>query len=254
MGKGNQGRFIWYELATRDVPAAIAFYGDVARWKTEPFGDDYTMWVGSQGPLGGLRSQSPDEAAVPPYWTSHVIVDDVDATAGRVRDLGGKVLFGPHDIPDVGRFAVIADPQGAVLSIFRPGGPMELHDLAREGEFCWNELVTSDHAAGFAFYSALFGWKVLRDLDMGPLGTYRLFGLGEEDGLGGMMTLPKDARMPPAWVYYVSTDDLDAAIARATGLGAKLLNGPMEVPGGGRIAQLADPQGAAFALHQAPSR
>jgi hypothetical protein len=252
MAIGNRGRFIWYELATHDVPAATAFYGDVARWKPEPFGDDYTRWVGSQGPLGGLRTLTADESGIPPHWTSHVIVDDVDATAALARKLGGKVLFGPEDTPEVGRFAVIADPQGAVLSVFRPREAMEPHDLSKEGEFCWNELMTSDHAAGFAFYSGLFGWTIVQDMDMGQLGTYRVFGLGDADGLGGMMTIPKGTPMPAAWIYYVSTDDLDAAIARATTRGATLLNGPMDVPGGGRIAQLTDPQGAAFALHQAP--
>ena len=84
------------------------------------------------------------------------------------------------------------------------------------------------------------------------MGTYRIFGVGEKQ-LGGMMTTPKGAPMPPMWIYYATTTDLDASIGRATKKGAKVMNGPMDVPGGGRIAgQLYDPQGAAFALHQAP--
>lgn len=255
MAAVNKGRFVWYELLPRDVPAAVAFYSDVAGWRTQPFGEgsDYLMWVGSQGPLGGVM-RLPDELAkmgVPPHWMAHVQVDDVDASAALARKLGGQVRKEPTDIPTVGRFAIISDPQGAVLSMFQPSMPMTLHDPSKEGEFCWNELLTSDSAAAFRFYAELFGWKVLEDKDMGPMGTYRIYGAGETR-LGGMMTTPKGGPMPPMWLYYVSTSDLDAAIARATRRGGKVMNGPMEVPGGGRIAQLTDAQGAAFALHQPP--
>jgi predicted enzyme related to lactoylglutathione lyase len=129
---------------------------------------------------------------------------------------------------------------------------MQLDDPAMDGEFCWNELLTSDSAAAFRFHSELFGWKVLQDMDMGPMGTYRIYGVGEKR-LGGMMTIPKGAPMPSMWVYYVSTDDLDAAIGRATRKGGKVMNGPMDVPGG-RIVQLTDAQGAGFALHQGTAK
>jgi predicted enzyme related to lactoylglutathione lyase len=148
---------------------------------------------------------------------------------------------------------VIADPQGAPISMFKPNDEMTLHDPSKDGEFCWNELLTSDSAAALRFYSELFGWKILQDMDMGPMGTYRIFGVGERR-LGGMMTTPKGAPMPPMWIFYASTSDLDAAIGRATKKGGKVMNGPMDVPGGGRIAQLTDAQGAAFALHQAPKK
>jgi uncharacterized protein len=254
MASVNRGRFVWYEHLTRDVPAAISFYSEVAGWKTQPFNDDgeYTMWVGGQGPLGGVMKLTAEMGGAPPHWMAHVQVDDVDATAAAAKQLGGKVHHEPTDIPEVGRFAVLADPQGAVISVFRPvGGEMELHDPAKEGEFCWNELLTSDGVAAFRFYSELFGWRVLEEMDMGPMGKYRVFGLGELR-LGGIMALPKGASMPPAWLYYVNTRDLDASVARATRNGGKVMNGPMDIPGGGRIAQLSDAQGAAFALHQGP--
>ena len=107
--------------------------------------------------------------------------------------------------------------------------------------------------AAFKFYAEIFGWKTLQEMDMGPMGTYRIYGVGDKQ-LGGMMTTPKGAPMPPMWLYYTETSDLDAAIARATRRGAKVMNGPLDVPTGGRIAQLIDPQGAAFALHQAPKK
>ncbi|HET9597997.1 MAG TPA: VOC family protein [Anaeromyxobacteraceae bacterium] len=254
MPTATKGSFVWYELMPRDVPAAISFYSGVVGWKTQPFGDGgYQMWVGSQGPLGGVM-KLPEEAAragAPPHWMAHVLVDDVDATAAHAAERGGRVCHPPTDIPTVGRFSVLGDPQGATLSVFKPTGAMELHDPARDGEFCWNELLTSDSAAAFRFYSELLGWKVLEDMDMGPMGTYRIYGVGDRR-LGGMMTIPKDTPMPVAWLHYVSTSDLDGAVARATKRGAKVMNS-MDVPGG-RIAQLLDPQGAAFALHQAAKK
>jgi predicted enzyme related to lactoylglutathione lyase len=257
MANANKGHFVWHEHLTKDPKAAIAFYTEVIGWKTQPFaeGGDYVMWVGSQGPLGGVM-KLPDEAAkmgAPPNWMGNVQVDNVDATAALTKKLGGKVYKEPSDIPTVGRFAVIADPQGAAIAIFKPNAVMTLHDSSKEGEFCWNELMTSDTAAAFKFYSEIFGWKILQEMEMGPIGTYRVFGVGELQ-LGGMMTTPKGAPMPPMWIYYTETSNLDAAIGRATKKGAKVMNGPMDVPGGGRIAQLTDPQGAAFALHQAPKK
>jgi len=254
MANANNGRFVWYEHLTKDPKAAIAFYSDVIGWQTQPFGEggDYTMWAGSQGPLGGVIGL-PEQAAkmgAPPHWMGHVHVENVDASAALVKELGGQIHHGPEDIPTVGRFAVIADRQGAFLSIFQPAGDlMKLHDASKPGEFCWSELVTSDSAAAFAFYSKLFGWKVLEDMNMGDMGNYRVFGLGDVR-VGGIMTVPKGSKMPPMWGYYTQVSNLEVAIERATKRDAKVMNGPMEVPGGARIAQLLDPQGAVFALHQ----
>lgn len=254
MATPSKGQFVWYEHLTKDAGRAIGFYSDVVGWKTQPFegGGDYTMWVGSQGPLGGVM-KLPEEAermGAPPHWEAHVQVDDVDATVALTRKLGGKVYKEPTDIPNVGRFAVLADPQGASFCVFRPAEAMTAHDVSKEGEFCWNELLTTDQEAAFRFYSQLFGWQILERMDMGPMGTYLVFGVGDRR-LGGMMA-PKGQGMPPMWIFYTETSDLDSALQRAGKKGARVMTGPMEVPGGGRIAVLQDPQGAVFALHQAP--
>jgi predicted enzyme related to lactoylglutathione lyase len=257
MAQSNIGEFVWHELMAKDARGAIDFYTEVIGWKTEPFGPDYTMWVSSQGPLGGTM-KLPESAAnkgVPPHWIGSVQVASVDDTAAHAKRLGGSVYQEPMDIPKVGRYAVIADPQGAVLALFKPGGaPMERHDPSKEGEFCWNELMTSDRQAALRFYSELFGWKTGRDMDMGDKGTYTTFGLGGEQDLGGMMTTPKALGMPPTWIYYTETHDLDGTLARAKRRGGKVMNGPMEVPGGGSVAQLTDPQGVVFALHASPKK
>ena len=255
MTQSNVGHFVWHELMAKDPKAAIDFYTEVIGWKTEPFGPDYTMWVGSQGPLGGTMPL-PEAAAkmgAHPHWIGSVQVESVDKTAALALKLRGKVHKEPADIPTVGRYCVIEDPQGAAIDLFKPSGAMALHDSAKEGAFCWNELMTSDQPAAFEFYSELFGWKKVRDMDLGDKGTYLVFGIGETE-LGGLMTLPKGMQMPPMWIYYTETSDLTAAMGRAKKRGGKVLNGPMDVPGGGRIAQLQDPQGVLFAFHEAQKK
>lgn len=257
----NTGALVWYELLTTDPKAAIAFYTKVTGWTTQAWdAGDYTMWVGDQGPLGGV-TLLPDAAkamGASPYWQANVQVANVDQTLEQVKQLGGKIYI-VEDVPKVGRLAVIADPQGAVLAVFQPAGdPMPPHDIAKNGEFSWHELYTTDHEAGFAFYRQIAGWEKLGEFDMGPMGTYLLWGRNGQQ-LGGMMTKPKDMKtpdgreVPPSWLYYITVSDFDAAFERAKEAGAKVLNGPMPVPGGQRIVQLMDPQGAAFALVTPPA-
>ena len=256
MANAQPGNFVWYDLLTKDPKAAMAFYGETIGWKTQPFGDShYTMWTASQGPLGGVM-ELPAEAAkmgAPPHWIGNVCVANVDETVKKVKELGGKVMKEAEDIPTVGRFAVVTDPQGGAISLFTPKGEMKLHDMEQQGEFCWNELMTTDLEGAFAFYEKIFGWTKIQDMDMGPMGTYRIFGIGDKQ-VGGMMKKPDGAPMPTAWTYYAQVADVEAAIARATKQGAKVLNGPMDVPGGGRVAVLMDPQGAAFAMHRNPPK
>jgi predicted enzyme related to lactoylglutathione lyase len=250
----NYGRFVWYELLTPDPHAAVSFYTDVIGWDTQEWENGYTMWVSSQGPLGGVM-RLPDDArkdGVRPHWTSYVEVADVDATAAQVRGLGGRVLVEPTDLPKLGaRFTIIADPQGASIYAYKPFDVMKLHDSTKPGEFTWSELLTSDHDGAFAFYSSLFGWQRLGEHDLGPMGVYLLYGVGEEQ-LGGMFTKTKEMLISPTWSYYVEVDGLDVRVEKAKAKGATLLNGPMDVPGGSRIAQILDPQGVMFAMHERP--
>ncbi|MFP2903867.1 VOC family protein [Pyxidicoccus sp. 3LFB2] len=259
--KNVTGRILWYELLTKDMQGALAFYPEVVGWQPQAseLGGNYKMWVGGQGPLGGV-TELPEQAkqsGASSYWHGTVQVANVDETVAEVTRLGGQV-YANSNLPAVGRFAVIADPQGAVIVFFTPVKDMLSRDLAKQGEFSWHELYTTDPEAAFTFYERIAGWERLGELDMGAMGKYLLWG---RDGvqLGGMLTLPKglkrpDGRdVPPSWMYYVTVNDLDAALARATAKGARVLNGPMEVPTGQRIVQLMDPQGAAFALTTPPT-
>ena len=244
------GRFIWYELLTPSVAGAKAFYSDVVGWSCNEAMPGYTV-VGPGAGIGGIMETPAELKAqgVPPNWTGYVAVDDVDASAAQVTELGGTVMRTPQDIPGIGRFAIVADPTGAVIAIMTPApleGPRPQPPAGAAGTAGWHELYAGDLETAFAFYAELFGWKQDSDMDMGPMGAYRLF--SNADGqVGGMMKKP--AEVPaPAWLYYFRTGDIEAAKARVTKAGGQVMSGPMEVPGGDWIIQAADPQGAMFAL------
>ncbi|MBZ0111343.1 MAG: VOC family protein [Thermoanaerobaculia bacterium] len=242
-----RGRFVWYDLVTRDEEAAIAFYGDLVGWRTEAFdGADkpYTMWTNGGRPLGGVMTMP--EGTPAPHWMAYLGTPDVDATVARARELGAIIFHGPVDIPTVGRFAVLADPQGAIIAFFTPSTESPPRGEAQVGDFSWHELMTDDYQSAFGFYAELFGWQVIEDNDMGEMGIYRIFGRGGIP-MGGVFNKPPGA--PSAWIYYVTVDDVDTKAAEITAAGGQILNGPMEVPGGDRIVLFSDPQGAVSALH-----
>jgi len=252
------GKHVWFELCTTDLEAARAFYTQVLDWEVNDAGMPGMTYL-LAGPPGhavaGLMALTPEmvQGGAPPAWTGYVAVDDVDEASGRVQALGGAVHMPPHDIPGVGRFAVVADPQGAVFALFRglPGeaGPAPAAADA-PGHVGWHELHTSDPAAALAFYQALFGWRREEALDMGPNGVYQLFGTSAtpEGAHGGLLRLDEAIPAPPHWLYYVNVADVDRTVSRLTAGGGQVLHGPHQVPGGGWIVIARDPQGVVFAV------
>jgi uncharacterized protein len=249
-----QGGFVWYELMTTDTPAAKAFYGKVAGWGTQDMpmpGMTYTMFLAGEQAMGGLLDLPEDarKMGVPPNWMGYVAVDDVDAKVEQVKRLGGAVHVPPTDIPEVGRFAVIADPQTAVIALFKPlPRPDEppVPAPGTPGRVGWHELLAVDWQKALAFYGEIFGWQKADAVNIGEMGTYQLFSSGGQV-IGGMFNKPPAVPVP-FWLYYVNVGDIDAAAERVKAGGGKILNGPMEVPGGDWIIQGSDPQGAMFAL------
>ena len=257
--KNTGGNFLWHELLTTDSNAAIDFYKDVVGWNTQAYdfegneGPAYTMWVAGSTPVGGVMQIDPKTMGeMPPMWNAYVYTPDVDATIRRAKELGGSVVVDPMEVPTVGRMAGLADPQGAVLWILQPSSSEEMPGAPREGSFTWNELATTDYEAASDYYNSLFGWKNFDDMDMGGGMIYRMFGQGDKM-YGGMYNKTPDMQMPPHWLFYANVRDINAALERVKENGGQVLNGPMEVPGGDRIAQCLDPQGAAFALHESNS-
>jgi uncharacterized protein len=244
-----RGRFVWHELMTTDLQAAAAFYSKVLPWKTQPSGmPDYTLWVSGKTMAGGLMAQPEPvrQSGAPPSWLVYIGTPDVDGTAAAAERLGGKVLKAPADIPNVGRFAVLADPQGAAFAIFKPSAVPD--GAGASTDFTWHELATSDQQGALAFYSELFGWSRGPAHDMGPAGTYQLIEHGGAQ-VGGVYKV-MDASKAPHWLTYIAVKSVDRAAAAAKSGGGRVTQGPMEVPGGSRIAQILDPQGGAFAVHE----
>lgn len=244
--------FTWYELMTTDPEAAASFYRDVVGWKAEPAPDapiPYWLLQGPKGLAAGLMGLSAEDFAVGkrPGWLGSIETADVDETVRRVGELGGTVHVPPMDIPGVCRFAVVADPQGAAFGLMRWTSAPERVPLMEIGHAGWHELIAADWETVFPFYEALFGWRKLTAVEMGPMGTYQLFGLEEGQGFGGMFTKPSQIPVP-FWLYYMSVPSIDAAKAKVEAAGGTVLNGPMEVPGGMWIIQFLDPQGAMSAL------
>ena len=252
------GKFFWYDVMTTDTKAAQKFYGDVVGWGAQDSGTpgtDYTLFTVNGRGVAGLMPVPEDarKAGARPCWMGYIAVDDVDQAAARLERDGGKVHRPPTDVPGVIRFAVVADPQGAGFLIAKGLVPDALPELpaGTPGTVGWRELYAAEWKAAFAFYEKMFGWTKAEAMDMGPMGTYQLFATGG-DPVGGMMTKPETIPMP-CWGYYFNVAGLDAAAARVTAGGGKILNGPMEVPGGQWIVNCMDPQDAAFSL-VAPQR
>ncbi|MEX2177664.1 MAG: VOC family protein [Gemmatimonadaceae bacterium] len=252
------GQFVWYELMTPDSEAARTFYPAVTAWGTEDWDkDSYSMWTANGEPIGGIVQLRPDHLAegMRPMWMPYIEVDAVDSAAARLSSLGGTVLFGPKDIPGTGRFAVVADPQGATFAIHTPQEPAYAFDGTRTpGRFVWHELITTNPDAAFQFYSGMFGWVKTNDFDMGPNGKYQMYGHGTAE-YGGIYKLsPEWGASAPQWICYAHVPDVRKATTAAARAGAKVMIDYMEVPGGDIIGMMTDPQGALFAVHQQPAK
>ena len=245
------GRFVWHELLTTDTAAAAAFYPKVLPWRTAPSSmPGYTIWMAGQTQIGGLMALPAEAGATPPHWLVYVGTPNVDATCSQAQGLGARIVKAPADIPNVGRFAVLTDPQGATFALFTPGAGPPPGAPPAQGGFSWHELATTDVAAALRFYGQLFGWTKGPGHDMGAMGVYQIFQHGG-DQVGGIVNVQAPST-PPSWLSYVNVAEASRAVAAAKAGGGRLLHGPMEVPGGSWIAMMMDPQGGAFAVQEAP--
>ena len=235
------GAFSWVELVTSDAGAAKAFYTEAFGWdyRDTPIGEGmvYSTALVDGRAAGALYASDQQ----PPHWNCYVTVASADATTGRARGLGGRVLAEPFDVMDAGRMSVIADPTGAALCLWEPRAHIGASVVNQPGALTWNDLVTPDPDAAGRFYGDLFGWTYR---DIPDSGGYRVIQNGERAN-GGIP--PVHGSNPPAWLPYFGHADADALHGRIGELGGRALSEPMDI-GAGRIAVLADPQGAVFAV------
>lgn len=250
------GSFIWYELLTKDIAAAKAFYDGVVGWNIQaeapPGGMDYRMIETSTGQAGGAMQLSAEMLAggAQPTWFGYIGVDDVDASVAAVKDAGGAIQLAPFDIPDVGRLAMVTDPQGVPFYVMRGASPESSTAYQRMGfhHVSWNELQAPDDAAALAFYEKLFGMTKVGAMPMGPMGDYSFIANGDSAGeaIGAIMRASGQGK--PGWGFYFRVPDIDTAKAKVEELGGTVHHGPTEVPGGEFTLQCSDPEHIFFGL------
>jgi predicted enzyme related to lactoylglutathione lyase len=237
----------WVDLASPDLDRSRAFYEALFGWKSHVGGPDtggYTMFTKQEKNVAGAGPIMME--GQPSAWTTYVSVEDAGATIDKVKKAGGVVFVEPMDVIDVGRMAVFADTGGAAIALWQPRAHIGAQ-LANEPEtFTWNELQTRDPAGAKVFYHEVFGWEA--ETSEGEQMTYTEWKLDGKT-IGGMMDMPPmvPAEVPANWLVYFGVEDCDASTARATGLGATVLAGPMDIEPG-RFTVLGDPTGAVFAV------
>ena len=252
----SKHRFVWHELQTKNLDTSKQFYGEIFNWKFESSANDPYLHISAGGKvIGGIRKMEEKEQQ-PPNWLAYIAVDDVAATVSKIESAGGKVLMPTTSMPNVGTFAVTADPSGAVFASWKcPGEDEETIEMPAPYTFVWDELMSQNPEAATAFYAKVFGWEP-RVVPMGPGETYTLFDrpgvknfMDTQASAGGMMKSPPEVPYS-FWLPYVGVEDADKICERATRLGAKVTVGPMDIPNVGRFACWLDPQQAAIAVLQ----
>jgi predicted enzyme related to lactoylglutathione lyase len=256
----SEGGFIWYELMTPDPADSKKFYDAVVGWNigenSVAPGIEYRMIGRSDGGnAGGVLTLTDEMQAegARPIWLGYLHTNDVDAKVEAIKADGGKVMMAAWDQPGVGRLAMVTGPEGAPFYLMDPippeGDPnakSDVFSVDQPQRVRWNELWSSDPERSIDFYKSRFGWAQEGDMDMGEMGKYRFV---QHDGVGigaVMRTMPD---MPQSmWNFYVGVDDIDRAAEAVRTGGGKIVNGPMEIPGGEFALNGVDPQGALFGL------
>ena len=233
------GQFIWHDLLTTDVERAQSFYTELLGWEIEswkPGEVDYPMIKAKGQQHGGFGLLEDGGSS---HWVGHVAVEDLDEARNAAERRGGSIRGEPGGHPEVGGWVTIVDPQGALISAFKPN----YESTAPAGVFLWDELHAPDSEGAKDFYRSVFGWTA-EDMDMGSMGTYTLFTKADGENAAGMLKPPG----PAQWVPYLAADDVDASVAKARKLGARTFFEPTDVETVGRFAVLGDPTGATFGL------
>lgn len=257
----NKHRFVWHDLNTKDVEASKKFYGEIFNWKFDASGSGpYSHIKAGEQMIGGMRQMDATEHQ-PTSWLGYVAVDDVAATEAKIAAAGGKVYMPTMTMPNVGTFAVTADPSGGVFAPWKSARAGE--DVESNGPtphlhtFCWDELMSTDPKAASAFYAKVFEW-VPKEMDMGGGSIYTLLNRpgtkgpqGGEIGAGGLMKSPPGVPYS-FWLPYVFVENTDQMCERATRLGATVTVPPTDIPNVGRFSCWMDPQQASIAVLAMP--
>ena len=248
------GAFCWIELATTDQNAAKSFYISLFGWASQDFpmgpNDFYTMFQLEGRDTAAAYTMRPEQRSMgaPPQWLIYIAVESADNAASRVAPLGGKLLRAPFDVYDVGRMAVVQDPTGAVFALWQPKSHTGTGISGVPGTLCWADVMTPDPARAKEFYSSLLGWGITTS-ENDPSGYLHI--ANGKDFIGGIPPANfGDPNIPPHWLVYFLVSNCDETAAKAKELGARTHLAPLSMEKVGRMAILADPQGAVFSIFQ----
>lgn len=246
------GSFCWLELATTDQAAAKNFYTSLFGWTVTEFpmgpGAIYTIFNLEGRNTGAAFAITEDMKGMPPNWMLYMATANADETAAKAAAAGGGVIKPAFNVMDAGRMAVLRNPIGACFAVWQPVTHPGFGIQGVPGTLCWADLSTPDPGAAAPFYKAVFGWEITpgEHDDSGYLHIKN-----GESFIGGI--LPAKYRNPNApahWMSYIYVADCDASAAQAKELGARLYMEPNTIEKVGRMAIVADPQGAVFAIFQ----
>jgi uncharacterized protein len=244
----------WVDVTVDDIPKAIAFYQALFGWDIQLGGPEvggYSI-AHQDGRIVAAISPKMGQPDAPSVWTTYLATDDVDATAAKIKAAGGQLLAEPMDVMEEGRMAVAADPAGAVFGLWQGEHTTGLGVANEPGALTWNEQMSRDFDGSKAFYEAAFGYGYQ---DMSGDGfKYALLMVGDHE-VGGIGEYPEGtpAGTPAAWAAYFAVPDTDAAVAKVTELGGRVVE-PIRDSPYGRIGVVADNHGAVFSLITPPAR
>ncbi|MER7884624.1 VOC family protein [Streptomyces fimicarius] len=245
----------WVDLGTPDLDGAVAFYRGLFGWDLIPGGPEvggYGMLTLDGRYVGGVMTVSEEES--PSAWSVSFQSPDVTATAAAVERAGGSAAFEPMDVLDFGSMGGFTDPAGAYFGVWQPKEHPGFGVVQEPGSFLWAELYTPDVPAAAAFFGSVLGWRTDQLKVEGTDYTYTTVhpaGAGPEASFGGLVRMgdvPTEAARGPHWLPYFDVADVDATVAEAQRLGGTETLAAMEVPGVGKMANIADPYGAVLAV------
>jgi len=252
--KHPPGEFCWMELATSDQNAAKKFYGSLFGWTANdmPMGPDgvYTIFRVDGRDCAAAYTLMAQERAqnIPPHWNFYIAVENADAAAAKAASLGATIVAPAFDVFTAGRMAVLQDPTGAHFIVWQAKDNAGIGVSGEPGTFCWADLSTPDRDRAAKFYSALFGWKITPGQDKDDPNGYLHIQNGETM-IGGIQTSAgRNAQAPAHWLIYWYVNDVDASAKKAKDMGATFYLPPTTIEGVGRMAVMADPQGAVSAI------
>lgn len=240
------GTFCWADLATPDAESAKKFYTSLFGWSfiDTPVGEGmvYTMFQLNGADVAALS----EHADQPPHWNAYVSVTSADATADKAKSLGAEILGRPFDVMDVGRMAIIQDPQGAYIFAWEPRKHHGAGLIGEPGTLCWTELATHDATKSADFYSKLFSWKPISN-EVNDT-TYTVFMNGDKMVAGMFPMGPEWKEIPSHWSVFFAVKNCRESLNKAVSMGANVIVEPTPVENFGCFAVLQDPQGAPFGI------